>query len=109
MYRQKHPRSMRSGGVGGLRSFVFPARGDAAPDVAFGLIFVQNLLDLEVEGAVKDGQTLPDVLVYGGFADTEFPGCTPDCCLILYDVQSQLAGSLLNISFQKTTRSNLRY
>lgn len=84
-----------------LCSFVFFAGGDAAPNVAFGFVFLQYLLDLQVQRAIKGRQTILNVLVNGGFADAELPGRAPDCCLIFNDVQGQLAGPLLNIPFQR--------
>jgi hypothetical protein len=38
-------------------------RGDAAADVPLGLVLLQDLLDLEVEAPVVDGQALLDVLM----------------------------------------------
>ena len=39
--------------------------GDAAPDVALGLVELQNLPGLEVEPPVIERQPLGDILVYG--------------------------------------------
>ena len=44
-------------------SAVLPAGGDAAADVPLGLVLLQDLLDLEVEAPVVDGQALLDVLM----------------------------------------------
>ena len=41
--------------------------------------------------------------MYGGLADTEFPGSAPDGRLVLYDVKSQMTGTLLNIPLQDNT------
>ena len=84
-----------------LCSFVLFSRGDAAPYVTLGLVFVQHLLDLQVQRSVKGRQTLLNILVYRGFTDAELPGGAPDCCLVFYDVKGQLAGPLLNISLQR--------
>lgn len=47
-----------------LCSLVFPAGGDAAPDVAFGLVLVQHGLDLGVQRPVQPGQAVLEVLMY---------------------------------------------
>lgn len=41
------------------------AGGDAAADVAFGLVFIQYRLDLEVEGTVEPGQSFAEVFMCG--------------------------------------------
>ena len=43
-------------GTIGLYPLVFPAGGEAAPDVPLGLVHVQHLLDLQVQRPVKKGQ-----------------------------------------------------
>lgn len=44
---------------------VLPLGGNAAPDVALGLVELQNLPGLEVEPPVIERQPLGDILVYG--------------------------------------------
>ena len=41
--------------------------------------------------------------MYGGLADTEFPGSAPDGRLVLYDVKRQMTGTFLNIPLQGNT------
>ena len=86
-----------------LLPFVLFSGGNAAPDVTFRLIFFQYLLDLQIERTVEAGQAFLQILVYGGLADTEFPGGAPDGRLVLYDVKRQLTGALLNMFPQDNT------
>jgi hypothetical protein len=45
------------------KSFVFLPRGNASPDVALGLVLLQNLFHLEVERPVEGGQALGQILM----------------------------------------------
>ena len=65
-----------------------------------GLVLIQDPLHLEVEGAVEGGQAFGQVLMYGGFADAEFPGGGAHCCPVFDDVRRQSTGAFLDISFQ---------
>ena len=44
--------------------FVFFPGGDAAPDVALGLVHLQHLLYLKIQGLVKGREPLGQVLMY---------------------------------------------
>lgn len=73
MYFMQKPRrtcrkacSFAPPGAAALRfAAVFAPCGDAAADMPFRLVFVQDLLDLEVEGSVVEGQALLYILMYG--------------------------------------------
>ena len=65
--------------------------------MALGLVLVQYGLYLCVQRPVAGGQTLGQVLMYGGFADAELFGGGADGGPVLYQVQSQLSGSLLQV------------
>ena len=52
-------------GSGQSDALVLSPRGDAAPDVALGLVLVQDGLYLFVKGVVDGGQTLAQILMYG--------------------------------------------
>ena len=86
-------------GTIGLYPLVFPAGGEAAPDVPLRLVFVQQRLYLQPQRAVVQRQPFTDVLVDGGLADTEFFGGGPHRRLVLYQVKSQFFGPLLQIFF----------
>ena len=49
----------------GSDAAVFFAGGNAAPDMALGLVDIQYLFDLQIQRPVELGQALRDVLVYG--------------------------------------------
>ena len=80
---------------------VFFSRCLASAEVALGFVFIEDAFYLKVQRTVLLFQLFGYVLMYRGFADAELPGRTPDCCLILNDVQGQLTGPLLNVSFQR--------
>ncbi len=80
-----------------LYPLVLAAGGHAAPDMPLGLVLVQNGLHLPVQHPVTGGQTLRQILMYGGFADAELFGGGADGGPVLYQVQSQLSGSLLQV------------
>ena len=76
---------------------------ELAPDVPLGLVLLQHLLGLEVQGAVKGGEPLGQILVHRGFADVEFPSRGAHRGLVLYDVQGQLTGPFFHVSFHTAT------
>ena len=78
-----------------LRSLILAPCGEAAADMPLGLVEVQQLTHLPVKPRVHMRQPLGQVLVYGGFGNTEDPGCGADGRLILDDVHGQIAGPLL--------------
>ena len=90
---------MRAGAGRSLAPVFFPG-GDAAADVALGLVLIQHLLDLQVQRPVKQRQPLGDILVDGGFADSEFLCRCPDRGPVFYDVQRQALGPLFHVAFQ---------
>ena len=77
---------------------VLPLGGDAAPDVALGLVELQDLPGLEVESPVIERQPLGDILVDRGLADAELRGGGTDRRLVLDDVLGQRGGPLLDIA-----------
>ena len=83
-------------------SLVFFPGGDPAADVAFGLVAVEDLLDLYIQRAVALRQPLRQVLVYGGFAQAEVLGGGADRRFVLYDVKSQVFGPVFQIVFDNT-------
>ncbi len=85
-----------------LYALVLAAGGQAAPDVALGLVLVQDGLCLEVERAVAQRQTLRQVLVYRGFAQAEMLGGGADGGPVLYDVKGQVFGPGFQIVFDST-------
>ena len=79
---------------------VFFTGGDAAADMALGLIGIQHLFHLGVQRPVEGRQAFADVLVHGGLADPELPGGGTDGCAVFHDVGGQLTGPLLDVSLQ---------
>ena len=77
------------------------AGGDAAADVAFGLVFIQHRLDLEVEGTVEPGQSFAEVFMYRRLGHAEDFGGGADGGAVLNDVTGQSTGPLLDISLQR--------
>ena len=53
-------------------SLVFFAGGDAAADVPFCLVLLQNFLRLQIERAVVLGQPLTEILMYGWLSRKHF-------------------------------------
>ncbi len=53
------------GAVRFLMPFILVSSGHPTPDMALRLILLQDLLYLEIEGSIKGGQTVLNVLVYG--------------------------------------------
>lgn len=89
----------RSTSVPLLFSFVLPPGGHAAPDMALGLVLVQDLLHLQPQRPVVKGQPLGKVLVYRGFADAELLGGGTHRRAVFYEVKGQLLGPLFQILF----------
>ena len=75
----------------------------------FSFVFVQNLLDLEIQAPVVEGKSLLYVFMYGTFADAELLGGVTYGGTVLDDIGGQFAGPLLNITLQDPTRSLSRY
>ena len=67
-----------------------------------GLVLVQNGLHLPVQHPVAGGQTLRQILMYGGFADAELFGGGADGGPVLYDVKGQVFGPGFQIVFDST-------
>lgn len=67
------------------------------------LVLVQNLLYLEIEGAIEGGQAFGQILMYRRFADPKFLGGRAYRCPVFDDVRRQFAGALLDVSFQILT------
>ena len=88
---------------------VFPAGGDAAADMPLCLVFLQNLFHLKMQRPVIKGQTLLNILMYGGFGNAEFLGRVAHGGAVFDDVGGQLTGALLDVTFQDPTRSLSRY
>jgi len=70
--------------------------------VPLGLVFFQNLFDLQIQRPVIKRKPLRQVFMYGRFADAVFLGRRPDGGSVLYDVNGQFTGPLLNISFDRS-------
>ena len=79
---------------------LFPS-GDAAADMALGLVLFKHGFDTEVQIPIHALQTLCDIFMYGAFADGKFLGCAAHRCVVFNHVFCQLAGSLLDICSQK--------
>ena len=75
----------------------------------FSFVFVQNLLDLEIQAPVVEGKSLLYVFVYGTFADAELLGGVTYGGTVLDDIGGQFAGPLLDITLLDPTRSLSRY
>ena len=90
-------------------SLVFFAGGDAAADVPFCFVFLQNFFDMQIQASVVEGESLLDVLMNGTFADAKFLCRVPNGGAVLNDVSGQFTGALFDISFQGPTRSLSRY
>lgn len=80
-----------------LFSAVFFPGGETAPDVALGLVQVEKLLDLFVQGRVDPGQALLQVLVDCGFGDTELGRGGAYSTAVLYHVHSQPADPIVYV------------
>ena len=72
--------------------FVFPSGGHAAPYVALGLVPLEKLTDLGIEGRGGPRQQVAQVLVNGGFGDPELKGGGTDGPAAFDHVHSQLSG-----------------
>lgn len=83
-----------------LYTFVFFPCGDTAADVPFGLVYLKDLLYPQVKAAVYLFETLREIFMYGGLADSKMFGCCPDCGSVIYYVLSKFAGTPLNVGFQ---------
>ena len=71
--------------------------------MALGLVDVQHLLDLKIQRAVELRQPLGDILMYRGFADSEFGSGGADRGPVFYDVKGKALGPLLHVYLQSTT------
>ena len=80
-----------------LCTLVLLPRGQSAPDMALGLVFLQHRLYLRVERAVVQRQALGQVLMYRGFADAELFRGGADGGPVFYEVKGQLLGPLFQI------------
>jgi len=78
-------------------AFVFVACGDSAANVPFSLVGIQNLFDLNIQAMVAPLQPFGQILVYGGFADTELAGGSADGSVVLDDVHGQIAGPFFHV------------
>ena len=84
-------------------SLVFFACGQAASDVSFGFVVLQNLLDLLMKRGTDSLQPLAQILVYGALGNAESFGRGTDCRAILYDVLRQFNGSIFDVRPHITT------
>ena len=71
--------------------------------MALGLVDIQNFFCLQIQRTIEQRQPLRDILVYGGFADTELLCGGADCGFVLDDVLCQQNGSLFDVSLQEAT------
>ena len=81
---------------------LFPG-GDAAPDMPFRLVLLQDLFDLKVQRLVEGGQALRQILVHSGLGNSEFGGGGTYRRFVLYDVKGQFARALFDVPFQPAT------
>ena len=88
---------------------IFTLRGDTAADMPLCFVFFENFLDLKIQRSVVKRQTLLNILMYCRLRNSEFFCRFAHGGAVFYDVGSQLAGALLNVSFQDPTRSLSRY
>ena len=84
-------------------SLVFFAGGDAAADVPFCLVLLQNFLRLQIERAVVLGQPLTEILMYRAFGDAKFLRGGADGGSVFDDVKRQPLRPLLHVSFQNAS------
>ena len=88
---------------------VFALCGDPAADVPLRLVFFKDFFDLKIQRSVVKRQSLLNILMYRALTDTELLGGFPHGGAVFDDVCSQLAGALLDVTFQDKTRSLSRY
>lgn len=97
------PLDLRPAGDASGIPAVFFAGGNAAANVALGLVLIQNGLDLEIQRAVIQWKTLAEIFMHRALADAELLSGGPDSGPVLYDVDGQIAGPFLDISLQTDT------
>lgn len=76
-----------------LQSGVFSFGCQSAADVTFLLVLIQHGAGSMVKGGVQLPQPKSNILVYGGFGNTEVLRRYADGCLGFDDVHSQFTGS----------------
>ena len=79
-------------------SLIFFSGSDAAAYVPLGLVDLENLLDLMIQRGIDLRKTVLEILMYRGFGDAEFLGCGAYRRAVFNDVNSQIAGSLFDIT-----------
>ena len=79
-------------------SLIFFSGGDAAAYVPLGFVDLEDLLDLLIQPGVDLRKTVLKVLMYRGFGDAEFLGCGAYRRAVFNDVNSQIAGSLFDVT-----------
>ena len=78
-----------------LFSFILPSGSQAAADMAFLFIHIQNFPDLQIQGVIVLFQPLGNILMYRGFGNAEVLGGRPDRGTGFDYVHSQLTGPVL--------------
>lgn len=69
--------------------------------MALRLVLLQNGFGLQIQRFVQPFQTLGQVLVYGGFADSKLLCSGSDSGFLFYNVLRYVRGTLLDVRFQK--------
>ena len=83
--------------------FVFSPGGEAAPDVSFGSVSVQELAHLGIQGGGGPGEYLGEVLVDGGFGEAEVLSGGADGAAGIDHVRRQPAGPVFFVALHGTT------
>ena len=80
-----------------LFALILSPGGHAAADMAFLLVFVQNLPDLLIQGRIMVLQPLGQVLMYGGLGNAELLRCGTNSGTGFDHVHSQVTGAPFNV------------
>ena len=80
-----------------LSALIFSSCRHAAADVALGLVEIQHLPNLGIQGGIDRSQSFGEILVYGAFGDPELLCRCTDGSLVLNNVHRQIAGAFLDI------------
>ena len=82
-----------------LMQIFFPGR-QAAPDMPFGLIYVQNLPGLSRETGINMQQAFCNILMYRTLTDSKFLRCLPHCRIVFYDIIRNVYRAFFDIILQ---------
>lgn len=86
---------------------IFLSRSHPAPDMPLRFIHVQHLSRLPGKGRIDLEKPLSNVFMHRTLTDPELLGRLPHSRVILYNIISNLHGSLFNIILQKNPPAHI--